>query len=156
MHRPNLFLAIFRRGFGRYYASRSANPFFHAMTHGGNRSTRWTATMRAKLVTKLGRVVDAHPLYNRRELAVAVGHGVNAMWVWRTLRQLNITLKLVEYHNTNKYSLHNTIRYHRWLCRVHTIPWVNLKFADESHFTSRGNILSYHNVLMCVLHVVLV
>jgi transposase len=132
-------LTSFYRGFARYYANRYADASFHPLTHGGNRESQWQSKMRQRLEAKLQGIVKQNPLLNIRELAHDVGHGVNAMWVWRALRRLGISLKLIEYHNTNKYSLRNTIRYWKWLHRIHLIPWNKLKFADESHFTSRGN-----------------
>jgi hypothetical protein len=79
-----------------------------------------------------------NPLRTPKELAAALGFVVSAQWVYRTLRRWCMTLKRAQYRNTHKYTGANLLGYCLWLRRIVALPWDQLKFADESHFSSRG------------------
>ena len=63
---------------------------------------------------------------------------VSLMFVSRIFKKWRWSFKKPSYEQLNKYTQENILYYATYQHCIKEIPWYRLKFADESHFNSKG------------------
>ena len=69
------------------------------------------------------------------------GYNVNLMFISRAFKKWRWSFKRPSFEQLHKYTRDNVLYYAVYQQQVKAIPWRHLKFADESHFSSRGSLL---------------
>jgi len=108
---------------------------------GGRRHSKFDAQTQVEIEQLIWFLVLDNPLMAAHEYVVAlaaVGVVVNASWVNRVFKRWGLSWKKPIYKQINKFTMDNILYYAEYVYAVGMLPWVSLKFCDESHFESRS------------------
>jgi len=110
------------------------------VTHGGQRTTKWTPESRALYEALLWIDIEEHPAYSsvkRAKNLAVIGLTVTPDYINKTLQIWDLHRKKPQVTHYNKYSPENIFYYSEYCLWVQQIPYEKLKFLDEAHFVHK-------------------
>ena len=105
--------------------------------------------MLAHVQNLLWQIVQCNPLFRLNEILQTLefcGIETNKTWLSRQFKAWHWTFKKPSYKQKFKYTKDNILHYTRYMHWASGIPWIHLKFVDESSFSSR-----VHRLVLFVL-----
>jgi len=129
------------RGFVRYHSRKHSDPTFHTGPWGGSRGNAHFGPLAEMLLhVLLWQEIKADPLRTVCQFGCVLrdnGWDVSDSWVQRCFARWGFSLRKPNYKNINKFKATNIIYYCSFTMEVVTLPWLSLKYLDESSFDTR-------------------
>jgi len=123
-----------------YWQEKTKNPSFHPLSHGGLRRMAFTPSEYEEINNILWNLCQRKPTARlgeyHRELSEH-NFEVSLMFISRVFKQWQWSFKKPSFEQLNKYTQENILYYATYQHCIKEIPWMHLKFADESHFNSK-------------------
>jgi len=109
---------------------------------GGIRRSAFSKSKLELVELILWTLIQINPLLTLKEILKTLklgGISTNRTWLIRKFSSWCWSFKKPNYKQINKYTSTNIEYYGRFIVWISDIPWIHLKFLDESSFASHGN-----------------
>ena len=88
-------------------------------------------------------MIQINPLLSIKEILKILeicGISTNQTWLCNKFSSWCWSFKKPSFKQINKYNPKNIDYYGRYMAWISKLPWIKLKFLDESSFVSKGNL----------------
>ncbi len=119
------------------------NPDWKTNPVGGVHRQAFSGPQLELIELVLWNIIQVNPLLSLKEILKTLnvcGFSTNRTWLSNKFAAWRWSFRKPSFKQTHKYRPQNIEYYARYMAWVSTIPWVKLKFLDESSFSSRGEI----------------
>lgn len=131
-----------------YWKNKFEIAHFHSSTYGGARKYKWHGEDLHHLRQALWTILQLNPLAGISDFQNALAEEFDyppelipsSGWLSEEFKRWGWSFTKPDYRQIHKYTKENIQYYCTYLYNIQNIAWDKIKFADESHFDSRGMI----------------
>jgi len=124
----------------RYWKEKSLDPTLHPGKWGGTRNTRFPPVNDKVWSMVVWELVEQRPSATLKDCVQHLrqcGVSVSRSWVYRLLKRLKLTYKVIKYRAAKKYTPENMQYYFTYALAAQNLPLHRLKYCDETHFAAK-------------------